>query len=237
MCLNCSHVFAYACANHPNWWRQFSQNSKQPKLKQPKFSQLAKIQTTRHASKQFRDWHSKFSCVKCWTLTPVRFETADCIAVLEGKSSLIVLGIKHLHVFRHCILRKKMLIGFYGVFLVHSMRKTHRSSLGEIVRFQHRTVSNAQITPSVKQHDHKLRVESHDWTEANVAAEKKERKLRFKLFPKALPISKTTYHHLRSPLREKVNIISHTSHSKRGRRTRKKRVIQFARLLLISCRS
>lgn len=44
------------------------------------------------------------TCVKLSTLTPVRFETAHGVAVLEGKSSLIVLGIKHLHMFRHCVL-------------------------------------------------------------------------------------------------------------------------------------
>lgn len=42
--------------------------------------------------------------VKVWRRTPVRLEAADGVAVPERKPGAVVLGVKHLHVFRHCIL-------------------------------------------------------------------------------------------------------------------------------------
>lgn len=108
-----------------------------------------------------------------WRLTPVRFETADSVSILEGKSSLIILGVKHLHVFRHCILQQTVPVLFHRVSFIHRVSKIHRPSLGETVCLQHRAVSDAEISPSVEQHDHKPGVQSHAWATVKAAAENK----------------------------------------------------------------
>lgn len=89
------------------------------------------------------------------TLTPVRFETADGVSILEGKASLIVLGVKHLHVLRHGV---PLPVLPQRASCVRRRTQTHRPSLGETVRLQHRAVPDAETRPSV---EHDPGVESH----------------------------------------------------------------------------